>query len=51
VQRLPSYISPIKGKRMIASLTMREEVIQGINKIGSVKANHMKIKKIEGGSM
>jgi ABC-type branched-subunit amino acid transport system substrate-binding protein len=34
---------------MITSLTMREEVIQGANEIGSVKANHMKIKTIDGG--
>jgi hypothetical protein len=51
VQRLPSYISAIKGKRMITSLTMREEVIQGTNEMGGIKISHMKIKKIEGGPM
>jgi len=34
-----------------AGMTMREEVIKGKNEMGRIKTSHVKIKKIEGGSM
>jgi hypothetical protein len=43
------FQSATKGKRMITSLEMREEVNQGTNEIVGVKTSYMKIKKIQGG--
>jgi len=34
-----------------AGMTMREEMIKGKNEMGRIKTSHVKIKKIEGGSM